>query len=180
MFAVSYAQTDEQVQTKTICIYRVEGFAEGSTLNWAISGGKILSENPTRADSVVVEWSDIGMQQLSVYEENMYGCMGDTYSIKVEVVETYKGAELEIPNVFTPNNDGINDFFVIKSKQKIDNYELVIINRWGSKLYESHSLSDSWNGKYKGKYCSSSTYFYILSYLHNGQKKVRKGFVQLL
>ncbi len=179
-FSISHAQTYSQEQVKNICVYRVEGFAQGSTLNWEVSGGKILSENPTQTDSIVVEWHNIGKQQLSVYEINIYGCIGETYSIQVEVVEINKNIELEIPNAFTPNNDGINDYFVIQSNLKIDNYELVIINRWGNKLYESHSLSDSWDGKYKGKYCSSSAYFYIIYYFYNGKKRIKKGFVQLL
>ncbi len=179
-FGISYSQTNSQERVKDICVYRVEGFAQGSTLNWEVSGGKILSENPTQTDSIVVEWHNIGKQQLSVYETNIYGCIGETYSIKVEVVEIDKNIELKIPNAFTPNNDGINDYFVIKSNREIDNYELIIINRWGNKLYESHSLSDSWDGKYKGKDCSPSTYFYIINYFHNGKKRVKKGCVELL
>ncbi len=72
-----------------------------------------------------------------------------------------------------------NGTVVVKSNQELDNYKLTIINRWGNKLYESHSLSDSWDGKYNDKKCSTSTYFYIINYSYKGQRKIKKGFVYL-
>ncbi len=58
----------------------------------------------------------------------------------------------EIPNAFTPDNDGINDVFM-------KNVDLKILNRWGQILYEG---KDGWNGYYKGELVSPGTYFYII------------------
>ncbi len=173
------SQSTDEVFKSEIKTYRVQNQGYNSWLYWEISGGEILSENPTQTDSIVIKWNDVGRQQLSVYEKSMYDCIGETYTIQVEVIENNEDLELEIYNAFTPNNDGINDFFVVRANQKLDNYKLIIINRWGNKLYESHSLSDKWDGKYNGKRCSTSTYFYIINYSYKGQKKVKKGFVYL-
>ncbi len=173
------SQSTDEVFQSEIKTYRVQNQGYNSWLYWKVSGGEILSENPTQTDSIVIKWNDVSVQQLSVYEKNMYDCIGETYAIQVKVIENNEDLELEIPNAFTPNKDGVNDLFVIKSNKKLDDYELIIINRWGNKLYESHSLSDSWDGKYKGRKCSTSTYFYILNFSYKKKKQIKKGFVYL-
>jgi gliding motility-associated-like protein len=79
-----------------------------------------------------------------------------------------KVAELQIPNVFTPNGDGVNDRFEIKVKDEPDvkdfrilylGNELVIYDRWGRKVYQkSNYASEDWNGDN----LSDGTYYYIL------------------
>lgn len=62
-----YAQNIETVVANKQYTYKVEGFGIGALLYWEITGGKILSANPTPTDTVLVEWHTIGKQQLSVY-----------------------------------------------------------------------------------------------------------------
>ncbi len=174
------SQVSDEVFQDDVETYYVLNQGNNSWVHWEVSGGEILSENPTQSDSVVVRWTESGVQKLSVYEESINDCRGETYVLEIEVIPPKGDLEIEIPNAFTPNNDGVNDFFVVKSNQGLDDYELVIINRWGNKLYESHSLSESWDGKYKGKKCSNATYFYILIYSYKDEKHVKKGFVYLL
>ena len=53
-----------------------------------------------------------------------------------------------IPNVITPNNDGINDCFRIDIPTGMaDCYKLIIWNRWGSEIYKSANISECWEGK---------------------------------
>ncbi len=173
------SQSTDEVFQNTTETYHVENQQNNSWLYWEVSGGEILSANPSKTDSIVVKWNDIGTQQLSVYEKTDNNCTGATYSISIEVIEKNTEIELDIPNAFSPNNDGINDFFIIKSNDEIDDYKLIIMNRWGNQLYESHNLSDSWDGKHNGQNCSPATYFYIINYTSNGQRKIKKGFVHL-
>lgn len=65
---------------------------------------------------------------------------------------------LLIPNVFTPNNDGKNDFFKITGLEYYTSNELTIINRWQSTVYEKKQYQNDWtaNG------LSEGTYFYVL------------------
>ena len=67
-----------------------------------------------------------------------------------------------VPNAFTPNNDGVNDFFVIKGLY-ISSIDLKIYNRWGQFLFESHSLKDQWNGTYDGRPCQMDAYLWTLT-----------------
>ena len=91
---------------------------------------------------------------------NKQGC--DTiYSKSVEVLPV----NLFIPNVITPNGDGINDYFAISEKgsnKPINSYyessELIIFNRWGRKVLDSKDYQNDWNG---GN-LPDGTYFYVL------------------
>lgn len=69
-----------------------------------------------------------------------------------------------VPNVFTPNGDGINDFLEVVAKE-IENYELIIFNRWGREVFRSNSLDNQWDGTYKGRSCPAGVYYWTASYI---------------
>lgn len=84
-------------------------------------------------------------------------------------------------NVFTPNNDGVNDeltFF--KNSNAVGSIK--IVNRWGNVVYESTDLNKSWNGKDLGNTAlTDGVYFYTIEYtLPGGELKKHQGFVTLL
>ncbi len=85
-----------------------------------------------------------------------------------------------IPNVFTPNNDGINDEFEIKG-ENIKTLECNIFNRWGQKLYSFDSKNDTWDGTFDGNNAVDGTYFYII-YIswNNDEKETFNGSITLL
>jgi gliding motility-associated-like protein len=68
-----------------------------------------------------------------------------------------------IPNVFTPNNDGINDFFLIQGTG-INDYHIAIFNRWGTLLYESKNMSEAWDGTSNGTDIVEGVYTYLIIY----------------
>ena len=68
---------------------------------------------------------------------------------------------LFIPNVFTPNDDGVNDFFRIEGEY-LGDYEMIIFNRWGDEIYRSNNANRGWNGGINGYYAPDGTYNYIL------------------
>jgi gliding motility-associated-like protein/uncharacterized repeat protein (TIGR01451 family) len=84
---------------------------------------------------------------------------------------------LIIPNVFTPNGDGVNDTFFIPGLETYEATEIVIINRWGNDVYEKKNYKNDWtgNGLVEG------TYFYILRAKNlAGVWDIYKGYVTLL
>ncbi len=68
---------------------------------------------------------------------------------------------LYIPNVFTPNGDGVNDLFYTPS-HNLTSYELRIYNRWGEQLFQTSDPLKGWDGSYGGKPVSSGVYVFIL------------------
>jgi gliding motility-associated-like protein len=88
----------------------------------------------------------------------------------VEVVElNVKSApvyRLHIPNTFTPNNDGVNDFFEYAGWfDGITEFKCQIWDRWGERIFYTENVNEFWNGKYKniGKYVKDGAYVYIIS-----------------
>ncbi len=68
-----------------------------------------------------------------------------------------------VPNAFTPNQDGWNDYFlpVIENDcPNIQNYTLSIFNRFGQRIYSANRPDVGWNGTFGGKPCEAGTYFY--------------------
>ncbi|MGZ8569328.1 MAG: T9SS type B sorting domain-containing protein [Bacteroidia bacterium] len=70
---------------------------------------------------------------------------------------------LHVPNVFSPNNDGLNDTFRVYCTD-VASAELQIYNRWGECVYESADLNKGWNGKFKGTLCPEERYVWLLRY----------------
>jgi gliding motility-associated-like protein len=70
--------------------------------------------------------------------------------------------KLNIPNVFTPNGDNMNDDFGIDPQDDVKQMHLQIYNRWGAKIFESHSPQIRWNGQASnGNECAAGVYYYI-------------------
>ncbi len=88
-----------------------------------------------------------------------------------------------LPNSFTPDGNGINDFFPFSPEkhQPIDQYSLKIFSFWGEKLWESIESSVPWNGIYQGKEAQQGNYMYILSWKDcNNNYHSTSGVVMLL
>jgi gliding motility-associated-like protein len=74
-----------------------------------------------------------------------------------------------IPNAFTPNNDGDNEYFTGYGIG-VEKAEFFIFDRWGKMIFQSASLSNGWNGTYgnQGDPCPEGTYVYMFR-VHNGE-----------
>ncbi len=95
--------------------------------------------------------------------------------------DTCPNDSIHIPNVFTPNGDGINDEFIIYTKG-YKSTQCQIYNRWGILIYEIKNINEAWNGRtISGLKCSDGVYFFILKAEKlNGQLLNDKGFIQLI
>lgn len=84
---------------------------------------------------------------------------------------------LKVPNVFSPNGDGVNDRFRIPGLTLYRENEFTVINRWGSHVFEKKQYQDEWTGE--GLH--EGTYFYVLRIKSENEKwQVLKGYITLL
>jgi len=83
---------------------------------------------------------------------------------------------LQIPNVFTPNGDGVNDTFTIPQLPNYPNNEIIIFNRWGNSVYQKTGYLNDWTGEG----LNEGTYFYILKVRVLDKVEVYKGYITLL
>ncbi len=107
---------------------------------------------------------------------NDYNCIA-TDEVCVEVTTNYN---IYIPNIFTPNEDGMNDVFLVYGTG-LTKFEMTIFDRWGEKLFVSKDQLVGWDGSYKGKISKNDVYPYLVQYTSlDGQKHTKSGHVTLL
>lgn len=87
---------------------------------------------------------------------------------------------LPVPNIFTPNNDGINDLWQYDPQHVLDPV-LEIYNRWGQQVHSSYA-GMTWDGNtFDGSSCGPGIYYFVLRYeAYCGEMHVEKGCIQLL
>jgi len=100
---------------------------------------------------------------VSPTETTSYILNGEFNIIEREIV-IEECPELEMPNVFTPNNDLINDVFVPTHMKNIISSNLIIVNRWGDVVFKSKNLMEGWNGESNGYESNDGVYFWKLQY----------------
>ncbi len=86
--------------------------------------------------------------------------------------------ELYIPNAFTPNGDGLNDCFEIYITE-YESFQVMVFNRWGQKVFESHDPTICWDGTFNGKPVFGN-HTYIVKANDGGKERVEYGIVTVL
>jgi len=74
--------------------------------------------------------------------------------------------DITVPNVFTPNGDQHNDYFFAIG-ENIEQFHLMVFNRWGQLLFETNDINEKWDGKTNGTKCPQGTYFWVIDYRYN-------------
>lgn len=116
-----------------------------------------------------------------VYNVNAIDVNGCTASDEV-IVHVVPKYAIFTPNAFTPNGDGNNDFFeVFGNKEAWKQFNVMLFNRWGEKVYESDNMNFKWDGSFKsGIVPGVYVYAIKLVYMDNFTEKMLKGTVTLL
>jgi gliding motility-associated-like protein len=79
-----------------------------------------------------------------------------------DAVTVTVGNPLDIPNSFTPNDDGFNDFWSIPDLIPYDRARLLIYDRWGQVVYRSTGYPKPWDGNRNGKAVPEGAYYYTI------------------
>jgi len=110
------------------------------------------------------------------YEICVEGCPDLCAKAEV-VIDIDSKNDCVVPNIITPNRDGVNDFLRIAclEQQAINRSKISIFNEWGGQVYEASPYLNNWDGKYKGSDLPSGTYFYVFDM--GDQSPVQKGFL---
>ncbi len=139
-------------------------FGDGdSTYAWSVSH----RYPPVKQDYTV---------NLFVYSK--YGC-SDKYSLDVSVLNE---VTFYVPNVFSPNNDQVNDVFKPSFNSIThEGYSMIIFDRWGMKVFETNDINEGWDGKFKDKYVQLGAYNYIIKYVDNdGVSHEKSGVLNII
>lgn len=117
----------------------------------------------------------------SVTVEDRNGCHTSDTMIAHMSNEVFS-PDQHMPNTFTPNNDGLNDYYPENQyNNKEDFYSLQIFNRWGEKIATYDSPEKGWDGKYKGQMQKEGVYIYLINWKGcDGNLRYKKGNITLL
>ncbi|MFK7770785.1 MAG: DNRLRE domain-containing protein [Saprospiraceae bacterium] len=128
-----------------------------------------------------IEVTDVGVYSVNIILEN---CLGLEGSINVDFEECNFDCEVKIPNVFTPDGDLLNDFYlpITENINCFEKYEMTIYNRWGNQVFTSGDPNVGWDGKFKNKNAPSDVYIYLLKYqtVNDSDLQVKNGDLTLI
>lgn len=171
----------------SIEVYKDTAIALGQsvTLN-AYSNQKVLYEwSPTHSISCATcpnpTVSPKETTEYNVVITNEAGCVNEG-DVIVDVIGYCAGVEIEIPNVFTPNNDGLNDVFRVQyDKKMVHLYRMRIYNRYGEMIFETNDVEKGWDGTTGLEAVNTGVYvYYIEAQCPNETSTFIKGNVTLL
>ncbi len=101
--------------------------------------------------------------------------------IAQQTIVVRKGlCQLQIPNSFSPNDDLLNDVFRMRYPYAIENFQMIIYNRFGQKIFTSYNITKGWDGKFTGRPQTRGVYVWMISFRDiDGETKTLKGTVYL-
>jgi gliding motility-associated-like protein len=148
----------------------------GNIVSWQWDFGDNSPSGNTHIPNPTHTYHNDGSYTVTLIVTDANGCT-DTISVIIEVVDPACNGKrcIIVPNVFTPNGDGNNDFLVFKHLEKYDNY-LSVYNRWGTLIYEQDNYKNQWDG---GE-ISEGSYFFILDVIIDNKTETYKGVVNVL
>jgi gliding motility-associated-like protein len=143
------------------------GTTSTGTWNWAPGSSLSCTQcpNPVASPTATTTYT------LCVTDAN--NCMAcDTVTV---LVTTDECGNIFLPNAFSPNNDGVNDFFCLRgygsrgggpctASPCIREIDFSIYNRWGEKVFHTTTVGEGWDGTIKGKEADPAVFFYVITY----------------
>ncbi len=154
--------------TPVICPDKKASFTNTSIGNitaykWDFKNGIISSQkNPSPQSFIPLDTKDYNALPELIIKNN-FGCF-DTIAKPVQVVYT---CFIAVPNAFTPNGDGLNDYLFPLKAYRSTNLSFSIYNRLGQRVFYSTSWLNKWDGKFKGIPQDPGTYVWTLDYINS-------------
>lgn len=123
-------------------VYFTNASQNYSSYTWSLPG---ISPN---TPAFQFEFPDTGLYPVTIRAYDINGCF-DEYTAYISVIAQFIAY---IPNTFTPNNDGVNDSFIIRGNG-IDEqtFEMDIYDRWGEKVFSTTDFANGWDGSIRGR-----------------------------
>ena len=100
----------------------------------------------------------------------------DTTYVQVEVTSD----EMEIFTGFSPNNDGVNDFFTINNIENFPQNSLEVFNRWGNRVYRQENYQNDWGGTFDNLILPDGVYFYLLKINNGDAQDIHSGYLEIV
>lgn len=185
-FTATYTDKEQQEKTaQATKLEKIEGDAPllvrftaiasdleaGSTLEWRFrhsGAGGSQAEITRYEENPEFTFTESGLTIATLYVR-LNNELVDSISMNITITESH----LEMPNAFSPNDDGHNDVYGAKGIAKnggkstgkyrsIVEFHAYIFNRWGQKLYDWTDIEGYWDGTYNGSPCKDGVYYVLV------------------
>ena len=181
------------VARDTIYVYETDGPGMDAGTNVSIEPGDevTIGGNPTASAGVEVTWTpNRDISSLTDYNPLVNPLKTTVYYVTAIDPDDCYGIDSVVVTVekivdpvggFSPNNDGVNEFFIIDRISKFPNATVLIFNRWGNLIFESApGYTTPWNGTYNGNALPVGTYYYVIDLKDADVKELVTGPVSIL
>jgi gliding motility-associated-like protein len=168
--------------TAIVCPGDLASYKENSTgkileWHWDFGNGNtsLLQQPPQQVYPYATTIKNIPIQLIVT---NNLGCK-DTV---VHTIKVVGNCYIAVPNAFTPNNDGINDYLYPLNAYKAKDLIFKVYNRFGQVIFQTTDWTNKWDGSFKGQGADPATYVWILQYTHidTGKRVEQKGTTVLI
>ncbi len=161
--ATSYVATLTVGQSSTVQLVPEIIMLKGETVGLTASGGTYYSWSPNLfIDCTVCDTPHVSPPESMQYCVTSDLCI-DAGCVNVTVICKNEG-DFSLPNAFTPDGDGNNDKFCLQGwDQCHKKFEVLIFDRWGTKVYQSDKPDFCWDGKYNGEFLNAGVYTYAIT-----------------
>jgi gliding motility-associated-like protein len=145
------------------------------TYLWSSMNGSTFSDPMGSSPTVTIVFGAEETETIMLSVTSAEGCIIET-SIEIEKSEVRYG----IPNVFTPNQDNVNDAFGLVTNAVVEIYNCKVYNRWGQLVFETDRHSELWDGTHNGNPAPSDVYVYVISWEIEDQRYEESGDLTLI
>jgi gliding motility-associated-like protein len=134
------------------------------TTTWTVSIQQMINQGELtnlNNGEITVTLEDVTAPAFFIYELCDGFCV-NSCDTAIVLIRGDVLSDCPIPNIFTPNDDGVNDLFEIPCVSEQRPARLEVYNRWGDRVYQSDNYLNQWDGTHVGAALPDGTYFYIL------------------
>ena len=126
------------------------------------AGFNIPNHSPRFDQETVMTFEEAGRTYIRLLVTDT-GSDEENEEVSGTIVIQITESELDIPNAFSPNGDGINDVFKVKYKSLVS-FNAVVFNRWAQKMYDwgMDQIDDGWDGTAHGHQVPNGVYFIVI------------------
>lgn len=154
--------------------------SRGAISNWNWNFGSVAGPSSLQTPPVIT-YPLTGTDQLYTViltVSDNSGCE----TAKADQIKILGSCVIGVPSAFTPNGDGLNDYFYPLNAFKADQLNFRVFNRWGQLIFHSTEWTKKWDGRINGIPQATGTYVWMLEYIHKDTKEkvFQRGTVTLI
>lgn len=155
--------------------FQYTGTNNVDTWNWTFKEQQIPQEYSSFINPEYIV-KNAGILKVHLMVQNDFGCMDSI----TKYIVTEAGIKVFIPSGFTPNGDGFNNIF-IPHYEYVKEVEFTVFNRWGEVMFNTRSLTEGWDGRYKGEPVQGGVYAFMVNAIgYDNKTYTYKGTITVL